>query len=125
VEPKVKVEDIKEVVPTPDSTAVVVKAKAVVEGKRTELEIAVTTDLAAKMAIALLATTAEARLKRDDLIPALDVFAAGRVASASKELVRVHLVFEQGTVLPLEMTIEAAAALHRSLDGALEGAPSP
>jgi len=125
VETKVKVQDIKAVVPTPDAAAVVVKAEAVVEGKRTELEIAVTTDMAANMAIALLATTAEARLKRDDLMPALDVLAAGRVASASKEVVRVQLLFEQGTVLPLEMTIEAAAALHRSLAGVLEGAPSP
>lgn len=124
MESTVKVEDFKAVVPTPDSAAVIVKAKAVVGSKRTELEIAVTTDLAAKMAIALLATTAEARIKRDDLMPALDVLAAGRVASANKEVVRVQLMFEQGIVLPLEMTIEAAAALHRSLDGVLEGAAS-
>jgi hypothetical protein len=110
-----KIEELKEVVPGPDGSAVVVKAEALVEGQRTALEIAITTDLAASVAIALLATTAKARAERDGLEPALDVLAAAVVASGCSEKVRLQLLFDQGTVLPVEVPAEAAKALHRGL----------
>lgn len=111
-----KIEGLNEVVPASDGSAVVVKAAAVtVGGQRTDVEIAITTDLAASVAIALLSTTAEARAERDGLEPALDVLAAAVVASGCAEKVRLQLLFDKGVVLPLEVPVDAAKALHRGL----------
>jgi hypothetical protein len=114
------IEDVKEVVPGPDGSAVVLKAKAQLGTQRTEMEIAITTDLAASVAIALLATTAKARAERDGLEPALDVFAAAVVASGCAEKVRLQLLFDKGTVLPVEVPVDAAKALHRGLTEELD-----
>jgi len=119
-----KIADVKEVTPAPDGSAVVVKAAAVVDGQRTELEIAITTDLAASVAISLLATTAKARAERDGLEPALDVLAAAVVASGCAEKVRLQLLFDKGAVLPVEVPVDAAKALHRSLAEELGSDPS-
>jgi hypothetical protein len=111
----VKIEEISEVISAPDGAAIVVKADAVTGDQRTQVEIAIATDLAAKVAIALLATAAKARAERDGLEPALDVLAAAVVASGCAEKVRMHLLFEKGAVLPLEVPVDAAQALHRGL----------
>jgi len=110
-----KIEGVKEVVPTPDG-AVVIKADAVLGDQRSEVEIAITTDLAAKVAVALLATTAQARAARDGLEPALEVLAAAVVASGCADIVRMHMIFDQGVVLPLEMNADAATAFRKSLN---------
>lgn len=115
MEPTIKIVDVKEVVPVPNASAVVVKVDAVVGEQRTELEIAITTDLAASIAISLLATTAKARAERDGLEPALDVLAAAVVASGCAEKVRLQLLFDKGAVLPVEVPVDAAKALHRGL----------
>lgn len=120
----VKIADVKEVVPASDGSAVVVKAEALVGDQRTALEIAITTDLAAHVAIALLATTAKARAERDGLDPALEVLAAAVVASGCAEKVRLQLLFDKGAVLPLEVPVAAAKALHKGLAAELDG-PSP
>jgi hypothetical protein len=114
-----KIEDVKEVVPVLNGSAVLLRAEALLGDQRTELEIAITTDLAAKVAIALLATTAQARSERDGLEPALEVLAAAVVASGCVEKVRLQLLFDKGAVLPLEVPIEAARALSRGLAGEL------
>jgi hypothetical protein len=103
------------VVPAPDGSAIVVKAAALIGEQRTELEIAITTDLAAGMAISLLATTARARAARDGLDPALEVLAAAVVASGSNETVRLQLLLHKGAVLPVEVPLEAARVLRRGL----------
>lgn len=113
--PKMKIENVAEVAAAPDGTAIVVKAEVVFGEDRTALEIAIATDLAAKVAIALLATTAKARAERDGLEPALDVLAAAVVASGCADKVRLQLLFEQGAVLPLEVRVDAAQALHKGL----------
>jgi len=110
-----KIADVKEVGSTPDGLAVVIKAEAVVGGQRSEVEIAITRDLAAQLAVALLATTAKQRAERDKLEPALEVLAAAVVASGCADKVRMHLLFEKGVVLPLEVNVEAATALHTGL----------
>ena len=110
-----KIEDVKEVVPVLNGSAVLLRAQALLGDQRTELEIAITTDLAAKVAIALLATTAQARSERDGLEPALEVLAAAVVASGCAEKVRLQLLFDKGAVLPLEVPVEAAKALSRGL----------
>ena len=126
---KLDLTQVKAVVPAPDGSAVVVKAKAVVASDRTEVEIAITTDLAARAAIALLATTAKARSLRDGREPALEVLAAAVVASGCAEKVRVQLLFDEGAVLPLEVPTDAAIALSRDLADDLDrrtpGEPAP
>jgi len=112
---KLEIAEVKAVVPAPDGSAVVVKADALVADERTEVEIAITTDLAARTAIALLATTAKARAMRDGLEPALEVLAAAVVASGCCEKVRLQLLFYEGAVLPLEVPADAAEALSREL----------
>jgi hypothetical protein len=115
MEANLKIADVKEVQSTPDGSAVVIKAEAVVGGQRSEVEIAITRDLAAQVAVALLATTAKQRAERDKLEPALEVLAAAVVASGCADKVRMHLLFEKGVVLPLEVNVEAATALHTGL----------
>jgi hypothetical protein len=83
--------------------------------QRTEVEIAITADLAARAAIALLAATAKARATRDGFEPALEVLAAAVVASGCPEKVRLQLLFYEGAVLPLEVPTDAAKALSKEL----------
>jgi hypothetical protein len=113
--PIMKITDIKKVDIADDGSVVVLKTAAVFEDQRTELEIAITTDLAPQVAIALLATTAKARAARDGLEPALDVLAAAVVACGFAEKVRLHLLLHSGSVLPVELPKEAAGALTRAL----------
>jgi hypothetical protein len=101
---------------------ITVRADGLLHDARTELEIAVTTELAPAMALALLATTASDRALRDELAPALDVLAAAVVRSSSGDRVRLQLLFGDGAVLPLELTTEAGHALN---DGLTEYLLSP
>ena len=93
----------------------VVKATADLGGKPSELEIAISTDLAPTVAIALLATTATQRAERDDLAPSLRAVAVGVVETNDPATVRLHFLFEQGAVLPIEMPKTAADALVKAL----------
>lgn len=111
----IKISLVKAVVPDPEGAAVVVKVEAIVDDSISELEIAITTDLAPAVAIALLATTARARAARDGLDPALEVLAAAVVASGSAEKVRLQLLFDKGGVLPVEMPTAAGEALKNGL----------
>ena len=111
---KLEIAEVKAVDPATDGS-IVVKAEATLAEQRTDVEIAITTDLAARVAIALLATTAKARAQRDGLEPALDVLAAAVVASGCAEKVRVQLLFDEGAVLPVEVTTDAAKALSKDL----------
>jgi hypothetical protein len=72
-------------------------------------------DLAPAVAIALLDKTERAR---DEPPPALDCLAAGVSASETQGNVRLQLLFENGAVLPVEMSTEAGAALANSLSAA-------
>jgi hypothetical protein len=109
------VSDVQGVSATPDGSAVIVQAVTTLEGRRTELEISITTDIAPAVAIALLSKTAEARAERDALDPALDVLAAAVVPSADGEKVRLQLLFDKGSVLPVEMPLAAGVALQKGL----------
>lgn len=110
-----QIDKISEVIPAVDGSAVVVKAQALAGDQRTQVEIAIATELAANVAIALLATTAKARAARDGMTPALDVLAAAVVSSGCADKVRLQLLFEEGAVLPLEVAVEAAEALKKGL----------
>jgi hypothetical protein len=74
--------------------------------------LAIATELAPAVAIALLDKTEQAP---GDPAPALDVLAAGAAPSTIEGNVRMQLVFENGAVLPVEMSAEAGAALSKGL----------
>jgi len=117
----IEISQAKAVVSDPDAAAIVVKPEALVDDVITELEIAITTDLAPSVAIALLATTARNRAARDGMEPALEVLAAAVVATGNAEKVRLHLLFDKGGVLPVEMPTAAGHALTKGLVQAAGG----
>ena len=113
--PELHINSIAAVVPHPDGQKIVLKAEALMADQRTEMEIAITTDLAPAMALALLASTAQGRAERDALSPAFDALAAAVVRSSSPDKVRLQLLFNKGAVLPVEMAAEAGLALSGGL----------
>ncbi len=80
--------------------------------ERSATNLAITTELAPAVAIALLDKTEQAP---GSPAPALDVLAAGATPSEIEGNVRMQLVFENGAVLPVEMSAEAGAALSKGL----------
>ena len=80
--------------------------------KRSATNLAIATELAPAVAIALLEKTEQAP---GAPAPALDVLAAGATPSEIEGNVRMQLVFENGAVLPVEMSVEAGAALSKGL----------
>jgi hypothetical protein len=80
------------------------------------IDHAIATELAPAVAIAALDKSSQAP---GAPAPALDVLAAGAVASETEGNVRVQLMFENGTVLPVEMTEAAGAALSKGLSDQL------
>jgi hypothetical protein len=113
---------IHDVRPAEGGDAIIVEAHAQDGDERSPLEIAITTELAAAVAIALLATTAGSRRSRDSMEPALECFAAGvEDSSLHQDRVRLQLLFEGGTVLPVEMRRDAGEALNNELSDWLAG----
>lgn len=83
---------------------------------------AIATELAPAVAIAL--------LEKSEQLPgeppaALDVLAAGVTPSETEGNVRVQLLFENGTVLPVEMSEAAGSALSDGLSDKLPKAKKP
>ena len=91
------------------------KATSAIARKRTTksaTNVAIATELAPAVAIALLEKSDQAPGAPP---PALDCLAAGVSASEDKGKVRVQLLFDSGAVLPVEMSVAAGAALSDSL----------
>ena len=80
--------------------------------KKSATNIAISTELAPAVAIALLDKTEQ---EPGAPAPALDILAAGAAPSEIEGNVRMQLVFENGAVLPVEMSAEAGAALSKGL----------
>ena len=87
-------------------------ASASKRSKKSATNLAIATELAPAVAIALLDKTEQAP---GDPAPALEVLAAGATPSEIEGNVRMQLVFENGAVLPVEMSAEAGAALSKGL----------
>ena len=96
----------------PHGGAVRSKSAASKRSKKSATNVAIATELAPAVAIALLDKTEQAP---GDAAPALDCLAAGAAPSETDGKVRVQLMFENGAVLPVEMSIAAGAALSRGL----------
>ena len=87
--------------------------------KAAAVNAAIASELAPAVAIALLEKSEQAPGKPP---AALDVLAAGASASEVAGNVRVQLIFENGAVLPVEMTAAAGAALSDGLASELPAA---
>ena len=74
--------------------------------------VAIATELAPAVAIALLEKTEQAP---GAAAPSLDCLAAGVTPSETEGKVRVQLMFENGAVLPVEMSTAAGIALSKGL----------
>ena len=80
--------------------------------RKSPTSVAIATELAPAVAIALLD---KAGLAPGEAPAALDCLAAGAVPSAEDGKLRVQLMFENGAVLPVEMSLDAGAALAKGL----------
>ena len=80
--------------------------------ERRATDVAIATELAPAVAIALLGKTEQAK---GAAAPALEPFAAGAVSSDTVGHLRVQLLFENGAILPIEMSEAAAEALGKGI----------
>ena len=96
----------------PSAKTVRPKTTAKKRAKRSATNVAIATELAPAVAIALLDKT-EQPPGAD--AAALDCLAAGAAPSQTDGKVRVQLIFENGAVLPVEMSNAAGAALSKGL----------
>ena len=80
--------------------------------KKSATNVAIATELAPAVAIALLDKTDQ---PSGAPAPALDVLGVAAAASEIEGNIRVQLMFENGAVLPVEMSVDAAAALSKGL----------
>jgi len=88
------------------------KRSATGDAERRETDVAIATELAPAVAIALLGKTEQAK---GAAAPALEPFAAGAVSSDTVGHLRVQLLFENGAILPIEMSEAAAEALGKGI----------
>ncbi len=88
------------------------KSTAAKRAKKSATNVAIATELAPAVAIALLDKTEQ---PPGTPAPALDCLAAGAAPSETEGKVRVQLMFENGAVLPVEMSEAAGAALSKGL----------
>ena len=84
--------------------------------KRTATNAAIATELAPAVAIALLDKTEQSP---GDPAPALECLAVSAEPSETSGKVRLQLLFENGAVLPVEMSADAGAALTKGLKAEL------
>ena len=96
----------------PGTGGVRAKSAATKRTKRSATNVAIARELAPAVAIALLDKTEQAP---GAAAPSLDCLAAGAAPSDTEGKVRVQLLFENGAVLPVEMSVAAGAALSKGL----------
>jgi len=97
---------------TPSASTARSKQAANKRAKKSATNVAIATELAPAVAIALLDKTVQ---PPGSEAPALDCLAAGAAAAETDGKVRVQLMFENGAVLPVEMSNAAGAALAKGL----------
>ena len=96
----------------PSSKTVRSKSAASKRAKKSATNLAIATELAPAVAIALLDKTEQ---PPGAASPALDCLAAGAAPAETDGKVRVQLMFDNGAVLPVEMSNAAGAALSKGL----------
>lgn len=96
----------------PGTAAAHARSAARERAKKSATNLAIATELAPAVAIALLDKTVQ---PPGAAAPSLDCLAAGATPSDTAGKVRVQLMFENGAVLPVEMSNAAGAALAKGL----------
>jgi hypothetical protein len=96
----------------PKASSVRPKSAGAKRTRKSATNVAIATELAPAVAIALLDKTEQSP---GAAAPALDCLAAGAAPSDTTGKVRVELLFDNGAVLPVEMSKAAGAALSKGL----------
>ena len=96
--------------------SVVIQTESTVDGELRDTSIEVRDADAPAVAAALLNADVAVPTASADLPLAVQCLAAGVMHAASVGQVRLHLQFESGQVLPIEMSHAAAVALSRALN---------
>jgi hypothetical protein len=115
---EVAVEELKDSAPSVDNSGVVLETEAVVDGNLHDTSIEVAHEDVPAVAVALLnAEEGGVAAQEGELPPAIKCLGAGVVHGSGDGAVRIHLQFDSGQVLPIEMSHAAALALARGLQG--------
>ena len=112
---EVAIEELKDSAPSDDGSSVVLETESIVDGHLQDTSIEVQQADVPAVAVALLNSDAGASSSAADVPPAIRCLGAGVVHSVGAGTVRVHLQFDSGQVLPIEMSKDAAVALCRGL----------
>jgi hypothetical protein len=112
---EVAIEELKDSAPTGDGAGVVLETEAVVDGALHDTSIEVQQTDVPAVAVALLNTDSGISVPDQELPPAVRCLGAGVVHGDDPDNVRLHLQFDSGQVLPIEMSRDAALALCRGL----------
>jgi hypothetical protein len=119
---EVAVEELKDA--APHGETVKLETESVVDGRLHDTSIEVPREDVPAVATALLNADGVANAG-DPLPPAVKCLGAGVVEAVDAKNVRVHLQFETGQVLPIELTEQAALALCRGILRRAGAAPVP
>jgi len=114
---EVAVEELKDSAPSGDNSGVVLETEAVVDGNLHDTSIEVAHEDVPAVAVALLNAEEGVAAQGGELPPAIKCLGAGVVHGGGDGAVRIHLQFDSGQVLPIEMSHAAALALARGLQG--------
>ncbi|MEP7101464.1 MAG: hypothetical protein ABI781_13200 [Burkholderiales bacterium] len=114
---EVTVEEVKESIANSAAgdASVVIETESTVDGQRRDTSIEVREADAPTMAAALLNADVAQPTTAADLPVAVQCLAVGVMHAAGAGQVRLHLQFDSGQVLPIEMSHDAAIALSRAL----------
>lgn len=120
---EVVVEELQGSVVSADGHGVVLETEARVNGRLLETAIEVPQEDVPAIAVALLNTESGVAKLGAEMPPAVQCLAAGVVHTAQAGTIRLHLQFDSGQVLPIEMSNDAALALCRGIHQYLSGPP--
>ncbi len=112
---EISVEELKDSTPSADGQFVVLDTEARVDGYLHDTSIEVPQEDVPAVAVALLNTESGVVKPGAELPPAVQCLGAGVVHGSNPSSVRVHLQFDSGQVLPIEMSHDGALALGRGL----------
>ncbi|MDQ6680500.1 MAG: hypothetical protein M3Y67_05995 [Pseudomonadota bacterium] len=112
---EVEIEEVKDSAPSSDGSGVALEAEAMVNGHLHDTTIEVQREDVAAVAVLLLNADGADHTPADGYSPAVKCLGAGVVHWLDERNVRVHLQFDSGQVLPIEMPKDAAMALGRVL----------
>jgi hypothetical protein len=115
---EVTVEEVRESAArqTTGDPSVVIQTESTVDGELRDTSIEVRDADAPAVAAALLNADVARPTRPAELPVAVQCLAVGLVHGAAAGQVRLHLQFESGQVLPIEMSLDAASALSRALE---------